>query len=86
MERVGTITRKGQVTIPIDIRRALGLQEGDTVSFVLDGGIARLIPRGDVVQRTAGIFRTEGPPPTAEELRAAAEIAIAEDTVRRSGA
>lgn len=28
-----TVTQKGQVTIPIDIRRALGIKEGDKVVF-----------------------------------------------------
>lgn len=31
-----TITQKGQVTIPALIRKALGLQRGDQVKFILD--------------------------------------------------
>jgi AbrB family looped-hinge helix DNA binding protein len=29
------MTSKGQLTVPLDIRRALGLERGDTVSFEL---------------------------------------------------
>jgi AbrB family looped-hinge helix DNA binding protein len=37
------ITSKGQVTIPIDVRRQLGLHEGDEVSFIVDGNTARIV-------------------------------------------
>lgn len=37
------ITSKGQVTIPIDVRRRLGLHEGDEVEFVVDGNTARIV-------------------------------------------
>ena len=32
------ITSKGQITIPVEIRRKLGLREGDKVLFAEDGG------------------------------------------------
>ena len=35
---VAKITSKGQITIPIDIRRKLGVKEGDKVLFVEDQG------------------------------------------------
>ena len=41
---LGVITRKGQVTLPADIRRALKLQEGDTVAFRLEDGEVRVRP------------------------------------------
>lgn len=31
-----TVTSKGQVTIPIEVRRHLGLEKGDRVAFVID--------------------------------------------------
>ena len=34
---VGSVTTKGQVTIPKDIREALDLQEGDRVIFIIEG-------------------------------------------------
>ena len=33
----------GQVTIPADVRKALGVGEGDRVSFVVDGNNVRLV-------------------------------------------
>lgn len=35
---VAKITSKGQITIPIDIRRKLGVKEGDKILFVEDQG------------------------------------------------
>ena len=32
------ITSKGQITIPIDIRKKLGVKEGDKVLFIEEGG------------------------------------------------
>ena len=34
---------KGQVTIPADVRKALGVAEGDRVSFVVDGNSVRIV-------------------------------------------
>ena len=84
-ESVSTVTRKGQVTVPAEIRKALGIKEGDKVTFVLEDGAARLTRRGSVADRTAGLFRTDQPPLSAEQLRAAAEQAIADEVVERSG-
>jgi AbrB family looped-hinge helix DNA binding protein len=33
-----TISSKGQMTVPLEIRHRLGLKEGDRVEFVVDGG------------------------------------------------
>jgi AbrB family looped-hinge helix DNA binding protein len=84
-EMRAVITRKGQVTVPAEIRRQLGLKRGDRVAFVLDEGEVRLTRTGSVVERTAGAFRTRRPALTAEELREAAERAMAEEADERSG-
>ena len=36
------VTQKGQVTIPLEVRRALGIEAGTDVSFQLDPDGARL--------------------------------------------
>jgi len=77
------ITRKGQVTVPAEIRRELGLKRGDPVAFILENGHVRFERAQSVVERTAGAFKHEGPPLTAEELREAAEIAWVEDALER---
>lgn len=37
------VMAKGQVTIPADVRKALGVAEGDRVSFVVDGNNVRIV-------------------------------------------
>lgn len=41
-EIVTTITKKGQVTIPIEIRHMLGFKAKDKVAFRIDGNDVRL--------------------------------------------
>jgi AbrB family looped-hinge helix DNA binding protein len=85
-ELLSTVTRKGQVTIPVEVRRALGVQPRDQVAFVMEDDQVRLAPRkGGVVARTAGALKGPEPLRGAEELRALAEEAIAEDVRERSG-
>ncbi|MBM3707634.1 MAG: hypothetical protein FJW69_04725 [Actinobacteria bacterium] len=84
-ELLSTVTTKGQVTIPVEIRRLLGIVTHDKVAFILDDDQVRLARKGNVVDRTAGIFKTSKLPLTAEELRETAERTIAADVVERMG-
>lgn len=47
------ITSKGQVTIPLDIRRRAGFLPGTDVIFVMDGEDVRLIKPKTGVERSA---------------------------------
>lgn len=84
-EMFSSLTSKGQVTIPKEIRELLHLEPHDKVAFVVEGHLVRLERGGSVVSRTAGALRSEGPPRSAQELRRLAEEAMAEDVVERSG-
>lgn len=84
-EHLTVVTRKGQVTIPVEIRRALRLKEGDKVAFTVEEGEVKLGRAVSVVERTAGALKSDAPVLTAEEERAAAERAIAEDVLERIG-
>ncbi len=53
-EHLSTITRKGQVTIPIEIRRALHLREGDTVAWSQEGQEVRLHPARFTIESAFG--------------------------------
>jgi antitoxin PrlF len=47
MANIATVTSKGQVTVPIEVRNRLGLKEGDRLAFVNEGGeIILRIDRG----------------------------------------
>lgn len=52
------VTQKGQVTIPLEVRRALGIAPGTRVRFELDNGSARLVPDREEV--AAEIARARG--------------------------
>ena len=41
------VTSKGQVTIPQDIRRRLGIEAGSEVDFEVDDDVVRLVRRTD---------------------------------------
>ncbi|HZQ38635.1 MAG TPA: AbrB/MazE/SpoVT family DNA-binding domain-containing protein [Dehalococcoidia bacterium] len=53
-----TITSKGQITIPRDIREKLGLRQGDQLLFSVEDGKAVAYPlwRGDI-RELAGIIK-----------------------------
>ncbi|MBI4319588.1 MAG: AbrB/MazE/SpoVT family DNA-binding domain-containing protein [Chloroflexi bacterium] len=77
-----TMTRKGQVTIPVNIRRSLGLAPGDKVAFVVDQGEVKVRPVKSAVERSFGAVRARNRPEDFQELERLAEEAIAEDAVR----
>ncbi|MBN2497075.1 MAG: AbrB/MazE/SpoVT family DNA-binding domain-containing protein [Deltaproteobacteria bacterium] len=44
------ITSKGQITIPVAIREALGLLPGVEVEFEVDGNTVRIVRNADAVE------------------------------------
>lgn len=51
-----TVTSKGQITLPRDVRRALGLGVGDKVDFVEVEGGFKIVPLRKDVRRLKGKF------------------------------
>ena len=79
----GTISRKGQVTVPKEIRKALGLEPGSRVRFELKDGYAVLLPEPKSrVDALFGALRSDIPFPGIEEEEAAIERAWAEEAAR----
>ena len=66
-----TITTKGQVTIPVDVRRRLGLNAGDRVEFVegADGSFA-IKPVVDDFRSLKGLLRKPAKPVSTEAMKA----------------
>jgi AbrB family looped-hinge helix DNA binding protein len=79
-----TMTRTGRITIPAEIRQALGLVEGDRLEVQLEAGAIYLRRAESVIARTAGIFAHPGPARSVADLREATETAIALETETRS--
>ena len=82
-----TITRKGQVTIPAEIRRELDLKEGERISVERHGDAVVLRRARSVTEQTAGVLASyrRTPPLTAEEERAAFEEAVAAEVAADEG-
>lgn len=52
-----TITSKGQITIPIDVRQSLRLEAGDRVEFVeVEPGRFEIVPSTRSVKELKGMF------------------------------
>ena len=54
-----TLTSKGQVTIPADVRKRLGLHPGDPVAFIVEGNEVRLVRRESRIEAAFGICKPE---------------------------
>ena len=54
-----TITVKGQVTIPVEIRRLLNLQAGDQVAFIIDNDRIALEHRQRRIEAAFGLLKAE---------------------------
>ena len=68
-----TVTSKGQITIPAQVRNALGLEAGDRVEFVeQDKGQFAIVAATRSVQELKGRFQGKrSKPVTIEEMNAA---------------
>jgi antitoxin PrlF len=60
---IATITSKGQVTLPREVRDHLHVREGDRVEFVIDrDGEVRVRPVTGSVEELFGMLRRPGSP------------------------
>ncbi len=64
-----TLSSKGQIVIPADLRDALGLEPGDRLLIRQDGQTLTLERRQDVLEALEGKYATPGRS-LAQELRA----------------
>ena len=70
-----TMTSKGQITVPVEIRRTLKLETGDRVDFLLrDDGVVELRPGSVDLRSLFGCLDPRGRSVSLEEM----EEAIAE--------
>ena len=55
MEVSARVSSKGQITIPRDVREALGVKQGDTVLFRVDGGRATIARTPDLLELAGSV-------------------------------
>jgi len=67
-----TVTSKGQITIPAQVRRDLGLTAGSRVNFVqMDNGAYEIIAKTESITSLKGIIPAPERPVTIEEMNEA---------------
>ena len=67
-----TITTKGQVAIPLDVRQRLGLAAGDRIEFVdIGNGMFAIKPAIDDVRSLKGLLNKPAKPVSVEDMNAA---------------
>lgn len=85
-EILSTITSKGQVTLPVEVRRRLGVGDRDKIAFVIDdsGDVRITVPRYPTIQSLRGIAGSLPQPLTWQEIEEIAQEEHAEDVARGS--
>lgn len=79
-----TVTSKGQITIPVEVRKALNLKPGDRIDiFEVENGEFALTARNKSIRDLEGCVPKLDYVPTIEELNEAVGAAVAEN-VRRN--
>jgi antitoxin PrlF len=75
---VATLTSKGQITIPVEVRRKLDIHKGDRVSFVYSEGRCEIVAMHHSVRDLKGVL-----PKPAKRLSLADMDAAIADGARR---
>lgn len=78
------LSSRGQVVIPIEIRKALGLTEGDDLTFILnkDGEIKVEVVKKQHVSELLGILKTNKPFQPVDEIRKEVYRSMAEKELK----
>lgn len=77
-----TVTSKGQITIPVEVRQALGLRPGSRVAFVATGtGSYELVLETRTIKALKGVLAKPSAPVSLEQM----EKAITEGAVGSLG-
>ena len=67
-----TVTSKGQITIPKEVRDALGLESGDRVEFVASApGVYEILAASKDVRELKGMIARPRKPVAVEDMRKA---------------
>jgi len=67
-----TVTAKGQITIPVNLRRKLEIAEGEQLMIVCEGETLRIIPipkLSKLAGADKGIFKERNPSKGIEKIR-----------------
>lgn len=68
-DHTSTVTQKGQATIPLAVRKALGIKPGDRVLFRVSEGRVELLPSPMTLESVYGAVKPLRRPENWKELR-----------------
>lgn len=71
LEVSATVSSKGQVVIPADVRKRLGLVQGSVLRFAMDSEGVRLLPSTHDVRRLKGRLAAPAQPVSVEDMNRA---------------
>ena len=74
-----TVTGKGQITIPKEIRRILGLHPYDRISFEVEGESVKIRRVASILMQSNGAITSRKMPEDYQELQKAFEVGVAEE-------
>jgi AbrB family looped-hinge helix DNA binding protein len=74
-----TITQRGQITLPVEVQRLLGVRPKDKVAFEIDDGQVRLVPVRYTLESAMG---SVGPPTRTEDFKRISQEAREEQAER----
>ncbi len=78
-----TITRRGQVTVPAQVRRMLGVKAKDKVTFTIEGKKVHLAPAAFTLESAYGSVKASKSPEDFKAIIHAAKDAKAEEMVKK---
>lgn len=70
---ISTMTSKGQITIPVDIRKKLGLHTGNKINFIIKENAVEIVPVDVSVKSLKGMVPKPANPISVEEMNKAIE-------------
>jgi len=68
---MATITSKGQITIPKNVRTKLCLKSGDKINFIVEDNAVKFIPVSRDISSLKGIVKKPAKPVSIEEMNKA---------------
>jgi len=66
---LATISSRGQITIPADVRARLGLKRGDKVNFILIGNEVKFLPVTKDISSLKGFIKKPSKPVSIEDMK-----------------
>lgn len=80
---VTTITQRGQVTVPAEVRRLLGVRPKDKLIFAIDNDQVRVLPAVFSLESSFGSVKPRGRVRSLEEQSQIAKDEHAEEVLRK---